>query len=136
MQLAVEPAPRRLGVPPFAVLIVSAWGAMVALGYMLSNAAGADATPCLFKNATGVPCAACGGTRATFALAQGDPIAAFAFNPLVVFVLVVSAAWTFVRIGFGRRVRVELGRRECAVAWTIAACLFAANWAYVINAAN
>ncbi len=48
---------------------------------------------CAFHALTGVPCPACGSTRAVLALLAGDPRAAFAFNPLVM--LGIAAALSF-----------------------------------------
>ncbi len=37
---------------------------------------------CLFQRWTGLHCAGCGMTRATFAMMHGDPVSAFRYNPL------------------------------------------------------
>jgi hypothetical protein len=40
-------------------------------------------TPCLFKLLTGIPCPACGSTRAVLALLRGEDV--FVYNPLGIF---------------------------------------------------
>lgn len=44
-------------------------------------------SPCLFRLVTGLPCPACGLTRATFALFRLDFHAAFLYHPMVFLVL-------------------------------------------------
>jgi hypothetical protein len=48
---------------------------------------------CVFHALTGIPCPACGTTRAALALLAGDPFAALGFNPLAT--LAAVAAVTF-----------------------------------------
>jgi len=136
MRLSLEHVPRRLDMPRAAVVCAGVWGAMVVVGYALASVTGSAATPCLFKNITGVPCAACGGTRATASLVRADVLGALALNPLVVVLGVVFGGWALARFGFGRQLRVELGNHERVAAWTLATTLFAANWAYVISACH
>jgi hypothetical protein len=47
---------------------------------------------CVFHAATGLPCPACGTTRAALALLAGDPLAALAFNPLATLAAVGGGA--------------------------------------------
>lgn len=54
---------------------------------------------CPLHAVTGIPCPGCGLTRATWALARGEPGAAFALHPLVVPVL----AWFAVVAALGAR---------------------------------
>lgn len=59
-------------------------GALCALGYAwiaVSWQSAGGSSPCLFRWLTGVPCPACGSTRALRALLQGDVAQAFLINP-------------------------------------------------------
>jgi len=71
--------------PLVTVLVVSAWG-FFRLGL---------ATPgCLFRQITGVPCLACGGTRCVRSLAGLDIPAAFLYSPLVATLALGVVAWS------------------------------------------
>lgn len=114
------------------VAVAITWGVLVVASAALSHYAGADATSCLFRNATGQPCATCGGTRATIELARGDMLAALRLNPLV------TLAWFAVPLGgiwliqHRRRglTRIDTGREQRL--WIAAGMVFVANWAYLI----
>lgn len=92
----------------------------------------AYAPACPLRAWTGIACLTCGGTRAMVALAGGDPVAAFRFNPLVT----VSAA-AFVAGGLGAPLWVASGRSLPALrALPVAARVglgvaIAASWAWV-----
>ena len=67
---------------------------LCALGYAwvaFSGAVSEAGSPCLFRWLTGVPCPACGSTRALRVLLQGDVTQAFLINPngIVLAVLLV-----------------------------------------------
>jgi hypothetical protein len=47
-------------------------------------------------------------------------------------VLVLVFFATGIRVFFARAVKIRLRRMDRAIAWLLAAILFAANWAYVI----
>ena len=51
------------------------------------------AKPCSLRATTGLPCLACGGTRAVQALARGEWLMALKFNPLVVVGVVAVVIW-------------------------------------------
>lgn len=68
---------------------------LCALGYAwvaFSGAVSEAGSPCLFRWLTGVPCPACGSTRALRVLLQGDVAQAFLINPngIVLAVLLVG----------------------------------------------
>lgn len=66
------------------------WGGVAAALVALSPFGGrlsAALPACPVKSLTGLPCPGCGTTRAALALAELDPIAAFAVSPLA------AAAW-------------------------------------------
>ena len=69
---------------------------------------------CVFRETTGWNCAGCGGTRAAYALTQGDVATAFRKNPLLLLmapflaagILMEGAAWVFKERYRGPRVRI------------------------------
>lgn len=113
--------------------------AMVALGlWIVAVAAWEFLSPpwaptlCLLRRFTGMPCPTCGSTRAVRALADGRPLDALLFNPMVVTLGVALALWLVLRVAFGRRIDVRLSRRQRRAAWTVAAVAFLANWAWIV----
>ena len=72
----------RLSDLPLALLWAFAAGLAVACAPLLPLVARA-LPPCVLHTLTGVPCVACGSTRAALALAHGHAIEALALNPLV-----------------------------------------------------
>ncbi len=94
---------------------------------------------CVFKSATGLPCALCGGTRATYALLRGDLARALYLNmaalPTVVALVAAALALTY-----------EALRGRVAVDWDallsrfrsrlpIIVTLFCVYWFLHLNAA-
>jgi hypothetical protein len=102
-------------------------------------AAGHEELPrvlCPFRHLTGVPCVACGGTRALLALTRGELQAAFFWNPLVAVSAIAALAWlayaAVVTLLRAPRLRVRLGARDRflfrAAAWTA----LVGNWMFLI----
>ena len=91
---------------------------------------------CLFRDVTGVPCPTCGGTRMMMALGRGDVLAALQWNPLLLLVMTLSAAWLFIRIVLQRRIAMRCSVAQRRVLWIIAALLFVANWVWLIARAT
>lgn len=89
-----------------------------------------DLTPCPFKQVTGLPCFLCGGTRASFALAQGDVVSSFLFNPLVCVALLVTACLFLLKVVAGFRIKIVPIHRNWL--WLGAILLVAVNWTWVI----
>jgi hypothetical protein len=90
---------------------------------------------CAMKLLTGYPCLACRGTRAAFALAQGAPGRALAFNPLATLLigsLLISATLAVVR-GEVPTLR-SVSRPWATLLWCLGAAALLGNWAYVIAA--
>ena len=76
----------------------AAWGARLP--------AGPEYTLCLFRRATGIPCAGCGLTRAFVHLARGEWLAALADHPLApLVVLELAAGWALWGLALAGRVR-------------------------------
>lgn len=64
--------------------------------FLFTNGFPENRTLCLFKNVTGVPCPACGSTRATILLLHGDIKGAVLLNPLGLvtsILILVSVVW-------------------------------------------
>ena len=52
--------------------------------------------PCMFKNATGIPCPSCGSTRSVLLLSKGDLVGSMMLNPLGILLatgLLVVPVW-------------------------------------------
>ncbi len=113
------------------ITVVVVWAALVGV-FVLVKPAGSDGTLCMFRNATGLPCPACGSTRAALAVADGRLLDAVALNPLVTIAAVLGAAWLAMRGGCARRVEISLPPRAGVTVWVAVAVLLAANWIYVI----
>jgi hypothetical protein len=108
------------------------WVAGVATWELARPASAADTPLCLFRRVTGVPCATCGSTRSVRAIARGEPLEAIALNPLFAALLLAAVAWAVLRIGLGRRVRLDLTARQRGWLWALLAAAFAANWVWVV----
>ncbi len=94
--------------------------------------------PCVFHALTGVPCPACGSTRAVLALLAGDPRAALAFNPLVTLGAAVALAfalaapaWLAVRGPVPRFVVAPAGGMPRSARIAIVGTI-AAQWAWLV----
>lgn len=88
----VDRLPRWLG-PASTTAVVATGGALVASRNPTTDSI---FPPCPLYAFTGIYCPGCGSTRATHALLNGDLIAAFDFNPLMVIAIPVLA-FAFVR---------------------------------------
>jgi hypothetical protein len=93
---------------------------------------------CVFHSLTGIPCPACGSTRALAALAAAHPGEALALNPLITFVAAGCVALgllsTACRLAGWRLFSFRLERREEAAARAATALLIGVNWLYLIAA--
>jgi len=132
MKIRLVRVPRRPAWPAWAVVLVGAWLGVVALATWLSARSGQEVTLCLFKLATGKPCATCGATRGVLAALGGHIRGAWTYNPLMFTILAVAAVLLAMRVIFARSLRLELTRRERRLAWALAIAALAVNWAYVI----
>ncbi len=85
-------------------------GGFFAVGVGLSTvyATAGVGAPCPFRAITGWNCPLCGGTRMGAAILHGDPVAAFAFNPLafigLAVITVLGLLWIVEALG-GPKVR-------------------------------
>jgi hypothetical protein len=118
-----------IGAWPLALGIV--WAVLVGV-FVLLKPADSEATVCVFRNVTGVPCPTCGSTRAALAAIEGRPIEAIVFNPLVTVAGALTIAWLVLRVGCRRRIEFDLAPRQRTLVWIVIGVLFGANWVYVI----
>jgi hypothetical protein len=92
-------------------------------------------TVCLFKALTGLPCPACGSTRAVGHLAHADFAGALAMNPLATVAAVVVAAWAVadsLLLARGRALDLEVGPRVGNLMRVGLVAAVALNWAYLL----
>jgi len=87
---------------------------------------------CLFRRATGVDCATCGGTRAVSLAAQGRPVEAIAMNPLVALGAPIAVTWAVLSVGWRRPRAAFFTMAGRTNPWWVALVLFMANWVYLI----
>src|SRR5262249_10143344 len=89
---------------------------------------------CALHSLTGVPCVACGSTRAALALAHGHALEALALNPLATLAMIGGVLGGFIAPGWvaARGPLPGLGesasRRLRIAAW----CSVALQWAYLV----
>ncbi len=128
--IRVIEAPRRLAIPAWAVGVVLGWLALVGIYETIKSPSAPGL--CILREITGLPCPACGSTRAVLAASDGRLHDAFLLNPLLAVAAATGAAWLVLRWGFGRTVKLDLSMRARRALWWAAAVLLALNWAYVI----
>lgn len=128
--IRVIEAPRRLAIPAWAVGVVLGWLALVGI-YETVKPPSAPGL-CILREITGVPCPACGSTRAVLAACNGRFGEAFLLNPLLAAAAAGGGAWLVLRLGFGRTLQLDLSTRGRRALWSAAAVLLALNWGYVI----
>jgi len=120
------------------MLLVAASAGLIAPIVFLARSAGVTLTGCVWKCATGLPCAGCGGTRAIAALANGSLLDALAWNPGAVFASIAATAAGFYAACV-LLFRLEPWRPKLPDAkWWKAAVvlLIAANWVYLLSGAR
>lgn len=124
---AVRTAPERM------ILLVSAAGAVFALVLLAFSSVLPHGWLCAWREATGWPCAGCGGTRSLALLLSGRWQHAFAMNPGVV---LGGAALLLLNIYAAAVLVLRLEPRRPAFPgwpWAVAAAV-AANWLYLLFA--
>jgi len=124
----------RLGLRDYAlpVAIAVVWAGLVATAYFLREMTGSDIQLCLFRRMTGVPCPTCGSTRAVVSLAQGHPIDALAFNPMMVAGGLSALIWLVVCAVNGPSRRPPWSMRARRWAWVLGVAIVLGNWVWVL----
>jgi len=91
--------------------------------------------PCLFNEWTGVPCPACGASRAALQLSHAQIAASFLTNPLFFIIYVSLSAWV-VNALFGwifkRNIKVTLSVTEHKMVRILLIVAIPVNWLYLI----
>ncbi len=92
---------------------------------------------CLFKDITGIPCPACGSTRATILLFKGKVLQSILLNPLALvtnFLILVSLLWLIYELLTGRNKLLEFMKKDWSVKYKILiAIIIIVNWAWNIK---
>ena len=112
--------------------LIPALGVLVGVGVMVLAARFYEAWPlrlptCTFRTLTGLPCVACGGTRAFVSLAQGEWLAAVRFNPLATVAALGSVGWAIFAMVTRRALNLPP-----KLTVTVFVALVLANWAWLI----
>ncbi|MHC4107617.1 MAG: DUF2752 domain-containing protein [Planctomycetota bacterium] len=128
--IRVVESSRRLPIPAWAAGVVLGWLALVGIYETIKHPSAPGL--CILRETTGVPCPACGSTRAVLAASDGRLLDAFLFNPLLAVSAVGGAAWLVLRWGFGRTVKLDPSIRARRALWCGAAAVLVLHWGYVI----
>ena len=131
VKLQVHRVSRRPNWSRQSVIVVGCWLALLAINHELGLYTHRPLALCPLKGFTGIPCPACGTTRAVHAALTGHLADAWALNPLAMIVLPVIAAVLGLRPAFGRVLRLQTNRAERVVLWSAAALAAAVNWWYL-----
>lgn len=121
------------------VLHEALWPPLGLLGLLVAWAVPLDRLGwfCPFHRLTGLPCVACGGTRAVVAFAHGRVLEALALNPLVTLGLgafVLYCAYAVVALSSGLRFRPVLVGARATILRVLVLVVLSLNWAYLIVA--
>ena len=131
MRLVARPGATPLGA------IFLACGVVIAAAVGLLHLDHLNVTFCAFKAVTGLPCMACGTTRALGRLFHLDLPGAVTMNPLSAVVALALVPWglmDLVLLPRGRALSLEISRGLAPVVRVTAVALVFANWAYLIVA--
>ncbi len=117
--------------PRLPLFIALLWLAFVGVSASVDPAGNARIGTCVFRAATGYPCASCGGTRAARALVRGEVIAAIGQNPMLATLMLASPL--LVLLLFHRDPWIwRTTQRVHAVTIAVVICI-ALNWVYVLT---
>jgi hypothetical protein len=125
---------------PFPRLLVFPFGlvALAGLAAVLRDPARVrQAAHCTLRDATGIPCPTCGGTRTVVALAHGRWSEAFAVNPFLALAVVLFGLWLVwglaatVRPSLRRDLALSVKERKASRIAAVAVLLAAWAWQVV-----
>ena len=92
---------------------------------------------CLFKDITGIPCPACGSTRATILLFKGEVLQSILMNPLALvtnFLIFVSLLWLIYEIITGRNDFMNFMKKDWSAKYKVLiAVIIIINWIWNIK---
>lgn len=92
---------------------------------------------CLFKDITGIPCPACGSTRATILLFKGEVLQSILMNPLALvtnFGILVSMLWLIYEIITGRNEFMNFIKKDWSTRYKVLiAVIIIINWIWNIK---
>ena len=89
---------------------------------------------CMLKQASGVACIGCRGTRAVFAFANGHVVQSFLFNPMVALAGAGLFGWAIGVTITARNFDLRLSRPGWRLLWILIVAALAGVWIYVIFA--
>lgn len=123
------------GVQMEAMTLVAGACSAVLAGFFVATKA--QSIPCFLREATGIPCPGCGGTRAFRALISGDLWEACHFNPLATIVMFLSVIAMVYSAGVILRMlpawRPIMGSREWGILRFLGVGLIGLNEWYLIR---
>ena len=129
-----EARPSR-GVQFEAMILAAGACSAVLAGFFVATKA--QSIPCFLREATGIPCPGCGGTRAFRALVSGNLWEAFHFNPLATIVMFLSVIAMVYSAGVILRMlpawRPIMGSREWGILRLLGVGLIGLNEWYLIR---
>ena len=92
---------------------------------------------CLFKYVTGIPCPACGSTRATILLFKGDILQSILLNPLALVtnsLIIFSLLWLIYELFTSKNKFLDFMKKDWSVKYKIlVAIIIIINWAWNIK---
>ena len=117
----------------WSIVVVGVWLCLIGATVAASGALGWDIKVCAFRGLSGRPCPTCGMTRGVLSMLRGQIVAGWACNPLMFTLLGVAAAVVLMRVAFGRKLELQMSRRQRRIAWALFIVLALLNWAYLIR---
>jgi hypothetical protein len=136
MTFAWEPLPRSVRVLAAFMAVTGVAGVAVvrAMPFTQTLVLGLPSF-CTLKLLFGIPCLACRGTRAAFALAHGDIGRALFFNPMATLLVIGLLAGSILGAATGKVPFLHgISRPWSLLLWCLLAAALLGNWAYVIRA--
>lgn len=89
---------------------------------------------CSMQTLTGVACIGCRGTRSVIALANGNLLQAFLYNPLILVVAVFVLIWAVCVALTRKNLDWRMSRPSVRLFWIVAAAIAIGSWIFVICA--